>query len=339
METLLTGATGLLARHLIPALQARGDSVRALVLPAEDATWLAERNVAVYRGDVRQFETLVEPMRHVDRVFHLAGMMGVWRPQRDYHDVNVTGTEHVCRAVLAAGVRRLVHVSSWTVYGMGHPQAVGEDFPLAPFPEPYALTKTGGDLVVQRLIAAEGLPAVIVRPDTFFGPGDRLHFSRIADRLRHGSGIVVGSGRNILPFIYVTDIVHGLLLAANAERAVGQAYNIAHDHPFTQQAFLEAVAQEIGAKPPRIHVPYRALYAAAYAAEQVGALAHSRRQPIITRLGVRVFGDNNHHSMEKARRDLGYAPQVSLLEGVRRAADWYREQYVPAATPALATTT
>jgi nucleoside-diphosphate-sugar epimerase len=338
MQILITGATGLLGHHLITALQARGDTVRALVLPNEDATWLSERDIAVYRGDIREPDTLTAPMRQVDTVFHLAGMMGVWRPMRDYYAVNVTGAENVCRAALAAGVRRLVHISSWTVYGMDLGRPAREDFPLAPFPEPYAVTKTEGDKLVQRLIAREHLPAAIIRPGTFFGPGDRLHFGRMADRLRAGKGIVVGSGRNALPFVYVTDVVQGLLLAADRENAVGQAYNITNDQPIIQAECLRAIAQEIGAKPPRIHVPYRALYAAAFAAEQVAALTHSQQQPIVTRLGVKLFGTDNRHSIDKARAELGYTPRVDLRAGVRLAAAWYRQQHAPAAAPVAATT-
>jgi nucleoside-diphosphate-sugar epimerase len=120
-------------------------------------------------------------------------------------------------------------------------------------------------------------------------------------------------------------VVQGLLLASERPRAVGQAYNITTDQPLTQQEMMAAIAQELGVAPPRLHVPYHALYAAAFAAEQVGRLLHPRRQPVVTRLGVNVFGTDNRHAIDKARRELGYAPRVSLREGVRRAAAWYRE--------------
>jgi 2-alkyl-3-oxoalkanoate reductase len=205
-----------------------------------------------------------------------------------------------------------------------------EDFPLRPFREPYAITKTGGDAVVQRMIREHGLPAVIIRPDTFFGPGDRLHFGRMADRLRSGRAIIVGSGNNALPFVYVTDVVQGVLLGLDHERAVGQAYNIATDRPLTQQQFLSVIAHEIGATPPGLHVPYRALYAAGSLAEVVARVTGARRQPVVTRLGVKVFGTENRHDIEKARRELGYRPEVTVEAGIRLAADWYRTQSRPA---------
>jgi nucleoside-diphosphate-sugar epimerase len=335
MDILITGGNGLLGRHVVSALQDRGDSVCVLVLPSEDASWLEERGVAVHRGDIRRPETLVAPMRGMDAVLHLAGMMGVWRPMEDYHAVNVTGTENVCRAALAEGAR-VVHVSSWTVYGMALGRPAREEFPLNPFPEPYAITKAAGDMLVQRMIAKERLPAVIIRPGTFFGPGDRLHFGRMADRLRAGKGVIVGSGENAVPFVYVTDVVQGLLLALDRERALGQVYNVTNDRPLTQQQLLHAIACEIGASPPRLHIPYRALYAAGYAAEHVAMLTRSQRQPVVTRLGVKLFGTDNRHAIDKARRELGYRPWVALREGVNLASTWYRTPRQPAASPVLA---
>jgi nucleoside-diphosphate-sugar epimerase len=338
MEVLLTGGNGFVGRHVVSALQARGDSVRVLALPSEDTRWLEERGVAVHRGDIRRPDALIAPMDGVDGVLHLAAMMDVWRPMADYHAVNVTGTENVCRAALAAGARRVVHMSSSSVYGIALGRPADEAAPLTPFPDPYPITKAAGDLLVQGMIAEERLPGVIVRPDQIFGPGDHLHFGQMAERLRAGKGIVVGSGDNALPFVYVTDAVQGLLLALDHERALGRAYNITSDGPLTQQQLLDAIAHEIGARPPRLHIPYRALYAAGYAAERLATLVPSSRRPPITRLGVAFFGTDNRYVIDRARRQLGYAPRVALREGVRLAAAWYRQRdrELPAREPAPA---
>jgi nucleoside-diphosphate-sugar epimerase len=317
MDILVTGGGGLLGRHLVAELLSRGDQVRVLALPAEDVRALDARGVEVHRGDIRRPDTLSVPMAGADAVVHLAGMIGVWRPFADYLAVNATGTEHVCRAAIAASVRRVVCVSSWTVYGMDQGEPCREDRPLAPFPEPYAQSKATGDRVVHRLIADEGLPGVIVRPGTFFGPGDRLHFDRIADRLRSGHGIIVGRGDNLLPFVFVSDVVQGLLLALEHPDAVGEAFNITTDAPLTQSEFFAATAAAIGVEAPRVHVPYRALYATASIAEHVWAVARPSRQPPLTRLGVNVFGTSNVHAIDKARERLGYEPRVPVREGIR----------------------
>jgi nucleoside-diphosphate-sugar epimerase len=131
-----------------------------------------------------------------------------------------------------------------------------------------------------------------------------------------------------MPFVYVADVVQGLLLTLDRPEAVGQAYNIGHDQPLTQAELLRAIAEEVGAKPPGIRVPYSALYTAAYLAEQRARLRHKVRKPILTRLGVAIFGADNRHAIDKARRELGYSPAFPVHEGIRRAADWYRREYI-----------
>lgn len=341
-EILVTGGNGFVGRHLISALQGRGDNIRVLALPMEDTRWLGRRGIAVYRGDVRQRETLSEPVRGTDAVVHLAAMMDVWRPLADYHAVNVTGTENICWAALSAGVTRLVHMSSSSVYGVALGCPADESFPLAPFPDPYPVTKAAGDLAVQRMIREHDLPAVIVRPDQIIGPEDHLHFGGMADRLRRGLGILVGSGDNAMPLVYVTDLVQGLLLALDHERAVGQVYNITNDEPLTQRQLLNAIADEIGASRPRLHVPYPLLSAAGTLAERSTTLRRSSRRPALTRLGVAFFGTDNRYTIDKARRELGYHPEVPLREGVRLAAGWYlhapdREPWLVAARDELMT--
>jgi len=323
MVVLITGGNGFIGRHLVPVLLERGDSVRVLALPAEDTTQLQRRDVAVYRGDVREPRTLVEPMRGADAVLHLAAMMDVWRPLSDYRAVNVVGTENVCRAALAAGVRRAVHMSSSSVYGRPTRQPVTEEFPLAPLDDPYPVSKAEGDAVVQRMIREDGLPAVIFRPDQIFGPGDSLHFGAMADRLLSGKGVIVGAGHNFVPFVYVSDVVDALLLALDHPRATG-AFNISSEQALTQIELLSAIAEGVGANAPRLRVPYHLLYAAGYAAERAVLATRSHRRPPVTRLGVAFMGTDNRFDISKARLELGYAPKVALREGIRRAAAWYR---------------
>ncbi len=324
MIILLTGGNGFVGRHLIRALQQRGDKVRVLSTSKGDTAWLKQHDVTIFRGDVRDPDTLIEPMCGVDAVFHLVAETRKWGPMQRSYAINVTGTENVCRAALAAGVQRLVHISTFTIYNMRVGRAVTEDDSLMPLDEPYSLTKAQGDKLVQRMIREEHLPAVIIRLGALLGPDDYMNFGRMADRVRAGKSIIVGSGNNAVPFVYITDVVQALLLALDSPRAIGQVYNIGNDQPLTQKQYLSAIAQEFGVTTRHIHIPYSSMYAAAYAAERISTLSGYRIAPVVTRHGIKILGDDSRLSIEKARRELGYVPQVPIREGVQLTSAWYQ---------------
>jgi nucleoside-diphosphate-sugar epimerase len=322
MRVLITGATGLLGGHLIKELQQRGEDIRALVLPVENADRLEKQGVEVVRGDITDANTLGPAVKDVELIFHLAGMMGVWRPLADYRLVNVTGSENLYKAAQKAGVRRYVHTSSHTVYGLGYGRFLTENDALRPDPDPYSLTKAEGDRLMRRLMLNSNVETVILRPGTFFGPGDRLHFGRMAQKMKDGKGVIIGRGDNALPFCYVTDVVQGFLLAAYHENAPGNVYNITNDQPLTQLEMFNAIADAVGGVRPTRHLPYLPIYYGSIVAEKVVARV-TRTKPIVTQLGAMMFGSDNRHSVEKARRELGYEPKVDLRTGITLAAEWF----------------
>jgi nucleoside-diphosphate-sugar epimerase len=322
MRVLITGATGLLGGHLIKELQQRGEDIRALVLPVENADKLEKQGVEVVRGDITDASTLEPAVQDVELIFHLAGMMGVWRPLADYRLVNVTGSENLYKAAQKAGVRRYVHTSSHTVYGLGYGRFLTENDALRPDPDPYSLTKAEGDRLMRRLMLNSEVETVILRPGTFFGPGDRLHFGRMAQKMKDGKGVIIGRGDNALPFCYVTDVVQGFMLAAYHENAPGNVYNITNDRPLTQLEMFNAIADAVDGVRPTRHLPYLPIYYGSIVAEKVVARV-TRTKPIVTQLGAMMFGSDNRHSVKKARRELGYEPKVDLRTGITLAAEWF----------------
>src|SRR5437764_9138833 len=135
-------------------MQQLGEDIRALVLPVENADKLEKQGVEVVRGDITDAGTLEPAVQDVELIFHLAGMMGVWRPLADYRLVNVTGSENLYKAAQKAGVRRYVHTSSHTVYGLGHGRLLTEDDPFRPDPDPYTTSTAEGSRLSRRVILA-----------------------------------------------------------------------------------------------------------------------------------------------------------------------------------------
>ena len=322
MNVLITGATGLLGSHLIKELQQRGERIRALVLPVENAEGLLRQGVEVVRGDITDANTLAPAVQDIDLIFHLAGMMGVWRPLSDYRLVNVNGSENLYKVAQAANVRRFVHTSSHTVYGLGYGRFMTESDPLRPDPDPYSITKAEGDRLIRRLMLTSDMETVILRPGTFFGPGDRLHFGRMAQKTKDGKALIIGRGDNALPFCYVSDVVQGFMLAGYHENAPGNVYNITNDRPMTQLEMYNAIADAVGGVHPKIHLPYLPIYYGSIVAERVVARV-TRTKPVVTELGALMFGSDNRHSVEKARRELGFEPKVELFEGIKLSAAWF----------------
>jgi nucleoside-diphosphate-sugar epimerase len=330
MTVLVTGATGLLGSHVVDLLVERGERPRVLVLAGDDVNRPAA-DVDVYRGDVRDPAALEAAFMGVTGVVHCAARTGPWGPEADYEAVNVRGLATVVRAALTNGVRHLVHVSSITVHGNDVGGAADETAPLRTDPNPYSRSKVAGERLLAGVIEDGTLSLTIVRPGWIYGPRDAASFGRIATMIRAGRMTMIGSGRNHVPLIYVRDAARGVLLAANVEAAAGRAYLLVSDEPVTQRDYLYAIAAELGASPPKRCVPYRLGLLLGAGVETAARIARQRRPPPLTRYGIQLLGGENRFVVDRAKRELGFSPRVSMVDGVRRSAEWYRTAYADGA--------
>jgi nucleoside-diphosphate-sugar epimerase len=200
-----------------------------------------------------------------------------------------------------------------------------ENSPLRREPNPYSQSKVAGELLLRRMISGEDAPVTIVRPGWIYGPGDTASFGRFATMIAGGRMIVIGPGQNHIPLAYVGDVAEGMLLAGQAEQAVGQAYLLLNDEPVTQREFLRAIASELGVAPPTRTIPYRAGLLAGGIAETAWKVAGREQAPPVSRYGLRLLGGENRFSISRARDELGFSPAIGYAEGVRRSIAWFRE--------------
>ena len=327
MTTLVTGATGFLGMHVTSLLCERGEPVRVLVQPSEplaSLTSLANRGqIEVCRGDLTDRPSLDAAVQGIDRILHCAAKTGPWGPSRAYWRANVGGLRSLVNAALAAKVRRFVHVSSVTVHGNDIGGVADERAPIRVEPNPYSQSKVAGERLLTALCTEQSAPITIVRPGWIYGPGDLASFGRFAAMVEAGRAIVIGSGNNHLPLIHVRDVARGMVLASEAENAVGRTYILVNDEPVTQNDYWLTLARELEASPPRRRIPYRLALALGTAAEAVGHLVHSTKPPPLTRYGIQMLGGENRFQIGRARRELGFVPQVDLREGARESIAWY----------------
>ncbi len=329
MKVLVTGAAGFLGGHLVEMLVERGYEVRALVLPDESVARLHHLpGVEVVRGDLTDGESLRRAVQGVRRVYNVAAKTGPWGPEEDYQKVNVLGLAELVRVSVEAGVELFVHTSSITVYGHRLQGVVTEDHPFHAEDNPYSRSKIAGEQLLAKLVRERSAPVIIVRPGWIYGPRDYASFARFASLIATGKGFLIGSGRNIIPLVYVRDVAQGLIRAGEAdEEFVGQAYTIADDRRTSQAEYFNTIADFLGVPPVTRKLPFWPLYLAGRSAE-LSWRALGRRSaapPPLTTYGVTLLGCNQEFSIDKARRDLGYEPEYDIVQGVAEGVRWYQQ--------------
>jgi nucleoside-diphosphate-sugar epimerase len=324
MTFLVTGATGLLGSHLVDILVERGARPRALVRPGESRDAFTAADVDVHVADISDAGALEEALGGVQYVLHCAARTGPWGPESEYERTNVHALETLVRLAQAARVQRVVHVSSITVHGNDVRGVADETSPLRADPNPYSRSKVAGERLLQRMIEHDAAPVTIVRPGWIYGPRDVASFARFATMIRAGRMIMIGSGKNHVPLIYVRDVADGVLQAAEAADAVGRPYLLVNDEPVRQRDYLSTIAAELDVLAPSRRLPYRAALALGATAELGARLAGRDQAPPVMRYGIQLLGGENRFSIERARRELGFSPQVDLAEGVRRSVEWFR---------------
>jgi nucleoside-diphosphate-sugar epimerase len=318
VPVLVTGATGFLGGHLAAALSARGFAVRALARETSDLRRLEGLGVELARGDVTDPASLARAVAGRRVVFHAAAKVSDWAPRAEFQRVNVGGTQAVLSACRSAGVQRMVHLSSLTVLGLPRDGVrVDEQSPTARAGlDPYTATKLEAEGRVRAAHGQGDLETTVVRPGVIWGPGDVTILPRLAALLRRGRMPWIDHGRNVLGLSHVANLSHGIILAAMAPVAAGQVYHLTDGEELTAREAIEQLAAATGVAPPRVSLPFPAVYALATALELVARLTRRKHPPAMTRYGVRLVACDCRYEIGKAARELGYAPVISFREGI-----------------------
>jgi nucleoside-diphosphate-sugar epimerase len=316
MDIFVTGGSGYVGRNLIDALVARGDRVRALARSADAATAVAARGADAVSGDILDETAMVEEMRGCDAVVHCAALLSGPRDESLYFRANVGGTDAVLRAAERAGVPRLVHVSTEAVLADGRPLRNVDE--THPYPRrhirPYGITKA---IAEQHVVAADSdrLSTVVVRPRFVWGRDDTTLLPRFVAAAQSGRFAWFGGGRYRTSTTHVANTAAGIIAALERGRG-GQVYFVTDGEPVVFREFITAMLATQGVGAPPRSVPLAVVRATAALMSGWAALTRARDEPMLTPAALALAGQEMTVSDAKARRELGYQPPVSVIEGL-----------------------
>ena len=307
---LVTGGAGFIGSHIAEALVLRGDRVRVLDnLCTGHLGNLKhlENKIEFIQGDITHAATVAAAVKGADCVFHEAALASVPRSVEAPLDTNaacVTGTLTVLDESRKAGVRRLVYAASSSAYGDQPTSSKRETDLPAPI-SPYGAAKLAGELYCQAFTATYGFETVGIRYFNVFGPRQDPHSQYsaviplfITAMLAGRRPTIYGDGHQSRDFTYIANVVHGNLLAADADptRVAGRSFNVANGRSTSLLELITLLNQLLGTKIEPIHAPPRA-----------GDVRESLAD------------------ITQARTCLGYEPQAGFQEGLRRSIDYYRQ--------------
>jgi nucleoside-diphosphate-sugar epimerase len=324
MKVLVTGGTGFTGKALVRRLIEMGHDVTALdykegLKTQEIREWGAE----VILGSVTDMDVVRRAVEGAEVVHHAAAAfreMDV--PERHYYEVNVEGTRNVLQAALDAGVRKVIYCSTCGVHGnVDHPPA-GEDAPIRPA-DYYQRTKWEAEPVAREFFE-RGLRTTILRPAAIYGPGDPERFYLIFKRVAGGTFPMFGNGRTLYHPLYIDNLVDAFILAMADGKGDGEAYLIADEQYIEIEDLVRRVGKALGTDVRIPHYPVWPVVVAGHIVEKA-CKPFGINPPIFPRR-VDWYRQNRAFRIDKAKRDLGYQPRVGIDEGLRRTAEWYREE-------------
>jgi nucleoside-diphosphate-sugar epimerase len=325
VKTLVTGGGGFLGRAIVEQLLARGDSVRSLA--RGDYPELAKAGAEVVRGDIEDAAAVANAAKGVDVVFHVAARPGIWGTRESFYGPNVRGTENVIAACRAHGVGKLVHTSSPSVVFTGKSlEGVDESIP---YPEHYEAYYPETKAIAEKAVVAANSPTlatVSLRPHLIWGPRDNHLVPRILERGKKGQLRRLGSSENKVDSIYIDNAAEAHLAAADklapGSPVAGKCYFLSNGEPRPLWDLVNSILAAGGLPPVTRSIPHGVARFAGLVFEGAYGLLGLEGEPRMTRFLADELATAHWFDISAAKRDLGWAPRVSIDAGLAKLAEW-----------------
>jgi nucleoside-diphosphate-sugar epimerase len=328
MKILVTGASGFIGGRFARFALEQGLSVRVNGRRPEGVEHLVRRGAEFIHGDLSDPELVQALCDDVEAVVHCAGAVGTWGRHQDFHQGNVQVTENVVEACLKQQVRRLVHLSSPSIYFDGHSHlGIREEQVPKRFHNHYAATKY---LAEQKVFGAEefGLEVIALRPRFVTGAGDTSVFPRLLQMQRKKRLSIIGNGLNKVDFTSIQNLNEALLSSLLATgSALGKAYNISNGTPLPLWDVVNYVMRQMQLPPVTRYRSYGLAYSAAAINEAACMIWPGRPEPTLSRVGMQVMNRDFTLDISRAQYYLDYQPKVSVWTALDEFCSWWKAQH------------
>lgn len=329
MKVLITGVTGFLGKTTAIYLKSKGYQVHGIGRNEHVGRELIQQGIVFIPMSLENPQS-IHAFDGFEFVIHAAALSSPWGCYDAFYRSNVVGTKHVVNGCCAYGVKRLIHISTPSIYfDFKHQINIKEDAPLPNSVNHYTATKRQAEELVQKSVQ-NGLEAIILRPRGLFGPGDPSIFPRLIRAVKKGYLPIFGNGRNVVDLTYVVNASHAIFCAMISPKLFnGEVYNITNDDPQSLISLVRKVFDAIcmSVKPKKI--PFSVGFAVAYLLEQIYQLPlMQNKEPLFTKYTVGTLAFSQTLSIEKAKKELRYQPIVSIDEGIEHFAAWWKKHEV-----------
>ena len=295
--------------------------MRALIRNPARARDLDAGGIELVMGDLRDPASLAAAVSGVEIVYHIAAIYRSARLSTDaYRSVNAIAVGRLVEAAALAGVRRVVHCSTVGVHGDVASPPADEEAPLKPG-DIYQVTKLEGERLARAAGERLGIEVTIARPSGIYGPGDRRLLKLFKHVVRRFP--IIGSGEIYYHLTYIDDLVAGFRLCGEHPSAANRTYILAGSEVTTLNELARLIAEVGGVRPTKMHVPVWPFWIAGALCEAV--CVPLGIEPPLYRRRVDFFTKNRAFDITRARREIRYAPRVTLREGIARTLEWYRQ--------------
>lgn len=329
-RVLVTGAGGFLGKRLTKTLVEKGYFVRVLVRKLTDIEPFRALGVDVHYGDLRDELAVAEAIYGMDYVVHAAAAQGGdWDT---FDETTVRGTERVMRLSRQLKVRRVIYISSMSVYqmsGLRKGSVITEDSPLEGDPEArgfYTYSKLKAENVAKKLMAVNGngkVPTVILRPATIYGPRGPVFTPLIGISLFNKVFMILGKKKMKLPLVYIDNLIDAIVLCIENEKSMGHTFNVIDDEWTTRKDYVRKLRGDLFPGSRSVALPYWFVKSAVHFQEMVFKMIH--RNPVLTRYRLDSASTDLNFSNTKIKEYIRWEPRISLDEGLARTFDWFKE--------------